>query len=310
DGDTLGSASALFSVGEDLGKRCFWLGPDPIPENLNFLPHAEEYRTTLKGLPRDIPGQVCLVALDISHESRCLSEALTWGKERNYPLVVIDHHGDNSLFGDPSLCHVVSQASATAEILYDLIQKASWPLKEPAALGLYTGIVTDCGNFRYANTTPGTHRITADLLERGVSPFRVEEALNGHLSPGQMRIRGIALSRVGLFLGGRVAWSYVGEEDFFATGTGRDHLEGLASQLLRLEGVDFSVFLYREQALLQGSLRSKGTISAQKIAQTQGGGGHPQASGFSTSRSLEETLESLKEELRRAYGEVGYSSLI
>ncbi len=309
DGDTLGSASALFSVGKDLGKRCFWLGPDPIPENLNFLPHAEEYRVTLQDLPQNLPGQVCLVALDISHESRCLSEALLWGKKREYPLVVIDHHGDNSLFGDSSLCLVVPQASATAEILYDLIRRASWPLGESAALGMYTGIVTDCGNFRYANTTPETHRITADLLERGVLPFRVDEALNGHLSGGQMRIRGIALSRVRISLGGRVAWSYVGEEDFSATGTGRDHLEGLASQLLQLEGVDFSFFLYREQSLLQGSLRSKGVISAQKIAQTQGGGGHPQASGFSTSRSLEETLESLKEELRRAYGEAGYPSL-
>ena len=306
DGDTLGSASALFSLGKALGKRCLWIGPDPVPENLDFLPHTSEYATSLDLLPRDFPGQVCLVALDISHESRCLSQALDWGREKDIPLLVIDHHGDNSLFGDYHV--VIPQASATAEILYTLARKESWPLGKDAALGLYTGIVTDCGSFRYANTTPETHRIAADLLELGVSPSQVEEALNGHLSLGQMRIRGLALSRVSLCLQGRVAWSYVLEEDFAATGTGRDHLEGLASQLLGLEGVDFSMFFYQEKNLLQGSLRSKGVISAQAIAQTQGGGGHPQASGFSLQGSLEETLKSLKEALRRAYAEAGDSS--
>ncbi|HOO62343.1 MAG TPA: bifunctional oligoribonuclease/PAP phosphatase NrnA [Synergistaceae bacterium] len=307
DGDTLGSASALIAMGKNLGKNCFWLGPDSIPENLLFLPYAEEYRNTLKALPRDLPGHVCLVALDISHESRCLQEALDLRKDREYPLVVLDHHGDNSLFGD---YHVIdSRASATAEIIHTLALQASWPLDKTAALGLYTGIVTDCGNFRYANTTPETHRITAHLLELGVSPPEVEDSLNGHLSLGQMCIRGRALSRVQLCLDGKVAWSYVLQEDFSATGTGKDHLEGLASQLLRLEGVDFSIFLYQDTPLLQGSLRSKGRINAQKIAQTQGGGGHPQASGFSTVYSLEETLQSLKEELRRAYGEAGYPSL-
>jgi phosphoesterase RecJ-like protein len=105
-----------------------------------------------------------------------------------------------------------------------------------------------------------------------------------------------------------VAWSYILEEDFAATGTGRDHLEGLSSYLLGLEGVDFSIFLYQEGSLLQGSLRSKGIVSAQAIAQTQGGGGHPQASGFSLTGSLEETLPSLKEALRRAYAEAGHPS--
>ncbi len=307
DGDTLGSASALFSLGKSLGKRPFWIGPDPVPENLGFLPHTSEYATSLHLLPRDLPGQACLVALDISHESRCLSSALEWGAERGMPLLVIDHHGDNSLFGDHNL--VVTRASATAEILYSLARKASWPLGEEAALGLYTGIVTDSGNFRYANTTPETHRITGDLLALGVSPSRVDDALNGHLSLGQMRIRGLALSRAALCLQGRVAWSYILEEDFAATGTGRDHLEGLSSHLLGLEGVDFSIFLYQEGSLLQGSLRSKGIVSAQAIAQTQGGGGHPQASGFSLVSSLEETLQSLKEALRRAYAEAGHPSL-
>ncbi len=307
DGDTLGSASALFSIGKALGKRCFWTGADPVPENLRFLPHVSEYVTSLDLLPRDLPGQSCLVALDISHESRCPSLALEWGKQRGIPFLVIDHHGDNSLFGDHNV--VVTRASATAEILYSLAEKASWPLGEEAALALYTGIVTDSGSFRYANTTPATHRIVADLLEYGVSPPQVEEALNGHLSLGQMRIRGLALSRATLCLQGRVAWSYILEEDFAATGTGRDHLEGLSSQLLGVEGVDFSIFLYQEQSLLQGSLRSKGVISAQAIAQTQGGGGHPQASGFSLQGSLEETLESLKEALRRAYAEAGHRSL-
>ena len=45
---------------------------------------------------------------------------------------------------------------------------------------LYTAIYTDCGSFRFANTTPATMRAAAKLLEYGARPNEISDALGTH----------------------------------------------------------------------------------------------------------------------------------
>ncbi len=306
DGDTLGSASALFSIGKALGKRCFWVGSSPVPGNLLFLPHMEEYKTSLESLPRELSPETCLIAVDISHEKRAVAELLPWKSARGYPLIVIDHHGDNSLFGD--INYIDPQAPATGEMIFSLAEEASWTLTQEGAEAIYTAIATDTGNFRYSRTTSNTHRIVSTLLELGVSPSRVDKALQ-KVSLSTIHLYGLGLARTSTMFDGAVVWTWLGEEDFKNARAHRKDIEGLSSHILNAVGVDFAMTFYKEEGKeLQISLRSQGAVSAREIAQTLGGGGHPAASGCSTPLSLDAALNALKKALEHAYEKLWDSS--
>ena len=299
DGDTVGSASALAEAAEHLGKKWRWMGKDPVPESLAFLPHVGRFEVC-NTLPRPLglPEPVAVVAVDISAPGRAPeNDPLSGAKSQR--LVVIDHHSDNSLGGPLAL--VDSQAAATGEIVWGLFQRAGWPLSLAAAEALFVAIATDCGFFTYSNTTVDTLRVAMHLVQLGVRPAAIFDQVNARAPLGKLHLWGRALERAVQWHQRRVGFSFLEDEDFLSTGTDRTHIEGLVNQLLLLEGTDFAVLLTEQQEMTSASLRSKGTINAQRLAHRWGGGGHPQAAGFRVRRPWEEVAEEVKKELGQMY---------
>ncbi len=298
DGDTIGSAAALADVAERLGKKWRWMGKDPIPSGLMFLPHVDRFETR-DTIPEimDLPTPLAVVAVDISTPGRAPENLLSF-PEASWRLVVIDHHSDNPHYGEISL--VESNAAATGEILWRLFQRAGWPMSLGAAEALFTAIATDCGFFTYSNTTAETLRAATHLMQVGVQPARIFEQVNAKAPLGKLHLWGKALERAVLWHH-RVGFSFLEDADFVATQTDRTHVEGLVNQLLLLEGTDFAVLLTEQQGVTNASLRSKGFLNAQPLAHRWGGGGHPQAAGFRTRCALGEVAETLKKELEQLY---------
>jgi phosphoesterase RecJ-like protein len=300
DGDTLGSAAALAVVAEALGKRWRWVGKDPIPSSLAFLPFSTAYEV-MTSLPEEAledNESLCLVVVDASTPERALGSLAAY--EGKAPLIVLDHHGDNSGYGALSI--VDSSAAAVGEMVLDLLEQATeWPFPLEAAEALYTAIVTDTGNFSYANTTERTFWAAAKLVARGVLPSKISERVHSSNTKEGLRLWGLALSRVVSFANGQVACTFLRDEDFIASGCERSNLEGLVNELFRIRNVTFAVFLSEQGGQTHASLRSRGAVSAQPIARSWGGGGHPQAAAFRVPVPLEEVLEKLCSQLEDAY---------
>src|SRR4029453_16611322 len=166
DGDALGSLLATKLALDALGKdRDMYLyGGAPPPREYGFMP--------LDSLRRELPddtGERVLVALDCANESRMgpLPELL----ERAPLTLDIDHHHDNSRFGDVNL--VVGDASPPGEVLRYVFTELDVVLTPQIAEALYIAVVTDTGRFQYTNTTPKALRLAAELVEAGADVHRV-----------------------------------------------------------------------------------------------------------------------------------------
>ena len=85
-------------------------------------------------------------------------------------MLNIDHHHDNTRFGDVNL--VAPKASCTAEIVYDIAHLLGVPIDAEMAMPLYVGLITDTGKFMYENTNAHTHRVAAELIDAGVERRR------------------------------------------------------------------------------------------------------------------------------------------
>lgn len=298
DGDALGGGSALVCWGKTLGKDVSWGGPDPIsPPYDAFLSMSCEYRA-YEELPKEwLRDDTAIIVIDTSAPSRSVR-----GIEDGVSpatLINIDHHGDNTKFGD--VVYVDDKASATSEILWDLAEAGGWRPCIEACIGVYTGIVTDCGHFAYANTTPNAHRVAARLLELGVKPQELDERINSKSSVKELHLWGKAYSRVALIGGGCVAFTWLSDDDFQELGVSRYSTEGLANELVKVNGVDVGMLLTEEGDCVRVSFRAKGKTSVRELAQRFGGGGHPQAAACRLHLSLSEAIDLIKEEVERLY---------
>jgi len=285
DGDTLGSASAFFSVGTEIGKQCRWGGRDPFPGMYAFLPHAQKYEQ-IESLGEFAPTQGdVVIALDTSTRDRSVTDL-----DLSPVLLNIDHHHDNSLYGD--IVRVDSGASSTAELLWNIFSSAPIPLiSYEAAFSLYVGVATDSGSFSFSCTTSRTHMAVSGMLEKGVRPAEVNRLLNYNRSYAKMRLWGLALSRI--TVKGTAAMTWLVDADFRNFGADPSETENLVNQLLLIRDVELALLLIDHREGVRVSIRSEGAVSAAAIAHRFGGGGHPQAAGCTLSGTLSSATDRL-----------------
>ena len=217
-------------------------------------------------------------------------------------MVDVDHHHDNTRFGDVNL--VVADASSTAEVLRDVFLELDVPLTPEIAEALYIGLVTDTGRFQYANTTPKALRLAAELVERGADVHKVFESVYESVQFAKLKLLARALDRAQIYDGGRIVVSWLRRDDFAEVGAEEPYSEGIIDFLRAVEGAEVAA-LIREPPSDAGPTRrvslraSTDDIDVSAIARSFGGGGHRQAAGFST----ESTVEEITDLIRRQYAD-------
>jgi Exopolyphosphatase-related proteins len=232
------------------------------------------------------------VALDSAEPSRVV------GVPVEGFVINIDHHGTNPRFGQIAV--VDPSKAATAQMVKDLIDLLGVAWTEEIATPVLTGILTDTGNFRFANTTPEVLQVAAELVGYGVRLPELTDRLQFR-PPSYFRLMGQVLSTVAFHFGGLVVTAHL-PEDAQRTEEDSDDFVGL---IRYVEGSVVSVFLRRREEGVKVSIRSRGGVSAQNIALRLGGGGHVPAAGATLKdvdldRAYEMVLEAVAEELRRA----------
>lgn len=292
DGDALGSLLAATLALRQLGKDAvmYLAGDTPLPREYAFMPLAGLVRK-----PPDDADERVLLALDCAKEERLGDEEVL---TRAALVVDVDHHHDNTCFGDLNL--IVPDASSTGEVLRDVIAALGLELTAELAEPLYIALVTDTGRFQYANTTPKALRLAAELVEAGADIHAVFQQVYESVEFAKLKLLARVLERAEVLEGGRVVVSHLLRTDFAEVGASEPYAEGLIDTLRAVEGSELSV-LIREPPRDGGpvhrvSLRSSiDEIDVSAIARLFGGGGHRQAAGFSSDAPLEEIVERIRQ---------------
>jgi len=293
DGDALGSLLATTLALRRLGKQAdmYLTGLSPVPREYEFM-HFDDL---LREVPADIADRV-LVAVDCAQADRIgpHPEAVLGAKL----TVDIDHHHDNSRFGDVNL--IVSDASSTGEVLRDVFRELGVELTPEIAEPLYIALVTDTGRFQYTNTTPKALRLAAELVDAGADVHAVFQQVYESVEFAKLKLLARALERARVLEGGRIVVSVLLRNDFAEVGAVEAYSEGIIDYLRAVEGSELAVFIREPPreggATRRVSLRSSvDEVDVSAIARIFGGGGHRQAAGFSSEAPVDEIIETVRE---------------
>ncbi len=287
DGDALGSTLALKMALEKAGKKVTVMVDDDVPKAFGFLPQIDCF---VKPADGEVLEADLLVVLDASSLDRIgkVAQAVKAKAVAN-----IDHHISNTQFAD--YLYLNTEAAATAEILCNLVEKLGITPDKDLATCLYTGIYTDCGSFRYANTTPGTMRAAAKLLEYGARPNEISDAL-GTNTRANIEMLGKVLQTLAFYNDGKISTLEI-NTDLYDKDVNTDNFISFARYI---EGVDIAVlFKAVEPAVTRVSMRSQDTDVA-AIALSFGGGGHVRAAGCTVELPLEQAKAKVLEAIGKA----------
>ena len=303
DGDALGSLLAATLALRQLGKDVYMYlaGHAPLPGEYTFMPLDELERT----LPRRATSACCSRS---TARTRAASAPIPEILHQSPFTIDIDHHHDNTRFGDVNL--IVADASSTAEVLRDVFAELGVELTPEIAEALYIALVTDTGRFQYANTTPKALRLAAELVEAGADVHRVFQGVYENVQFAKLKLLARALERAQVYEGGALVVSFLLRNDFTEVGAAEPYSEGIIDYLRAVEGALVSV-LIREPPRSDGptrrvSLRSStDEIDVSAIARKSSGGGHRQAAGFSSEASIDEITDFIRREYLAQVGSKG-----
>ncbi|MET0761345.1 MAG: bifunctional oligoribonuclease/PAP phosphatase NrnA [Thermoleophilaceae bacterium] len=298
DGDALGSLLAMHRMLEQLGKdSLMFMSPDEFPLPWEYRGFAFD---GLVGAPPVDVSERTIVFLDCGNIDRMPVDFL---QEDGLHILNIDHHHDNTRFGTVNL--VCPIASCTAEIVWRLSKELDVEITPGIADALYVGLVTDTGRFMYENTSADAHRMAAELIEAGVQPHPVYRRLWEDLPFRRLQLLQRALASVERHDEGAITIAHLVKRDYEETGALETDSEGVVDHMRAVEGTRVAV-LVREllsedrEGMRKVSLRATdGSVDVSKVAREFGGGGHPQAAGFSTPVPYAELVERLRAQVRR-----------
>jgi bifunctional oligoribonuclease and PAP phosphatase NrnA len=297
DGDALGSLAAMQGILSELGKDSMPFVDErdlPLPSEYRFL----ELPELITAPPPDVDERT-VVFLDCGNLERNPAEAL---RRDGMHIVNIDHHHDNTHFGTVNL--VDPDASCTAEIVWDLMSDLGVKPTLAIAEALYVGLITDTGRFMYENATARSHLMAADLIEAGVGPHEIYRRVYEGVPLGKLSLLARGLAKVERYNGGLLTVTELSARDFAESDAQESYSEGVIDHLRAVKGTAVAA-LIRDRGgdsdrnrQRKVSLRaSDDRVDVSRIARAQGGGGHRQAAGFTTSMDWDELVEFLQTEM-------------
>jgi len=278
DGDTLGASLALanFLAKGKIDHQHFCI--DKPAAYFSFLPQIEKLTTNYNHI--NLNRHDLILAIDCGSLARTGIAADLLKIKDKTPLINIDHHQSNDLYGHYNL--VLPQASSTSEIVYNFFYHNKIGIDKYMATNLLTGILSDTMNFTNALTTDDSLKIASDLLKFGARVNQITSNLTQNKDLNSLKLWGKILSRLSFVPEDNFAYTYISQNDFIENQIEPDKIDGLANFLTALQDVDFILVLTEEaDGTIKGNLRTtKDNIDVSKLARALNGGGHQKAAGF------------------------------
>ena len=280
DGDTLGSALGLARYLEQQGKEVVVFADDHINKSLSFIPGIEKVQRPEEGVLVEADLFVVVDASSFDRVGICNEVVKT-------PVLLnIDHHISNTEFAD--YLYLDAEAAAAGEIMCDLFEAMGWEYDEAIATDFYTAITTDCGSFRYSNTTSKTMQRAAKLLDYGVKPNEISDMLDVR-SRKTTELLAKVLPSLTFDYEGKVAHITI-TNDLYDKEAQTD---SFVSYPRYIEGVEVAImFKAVEPEVTRVSMRSS-NVDVASVALSFGGGGHLRAAGCTIYAPVEEAKAQL-----------------
>lgn len=298
DGDAIGSSLGLKHFLAAKGIDATVITPNDFPKFLKWMPEAK--KTIIGEYKRKHAGEAIYNA-DVIF---CLDYNATvragiigdWIYKSRAKKILIDHHQMPEQF---DFVYSDTNVPATCQMVYHFIQalEEEHLVNQDIAECLYTGIMTDTGGFRFRSTSATTHRIVANLIEKGADPAKISSNTWDNNTISRLNLLSLVLSRIEVVKDGKVAIMWLKREELKALGFEKGDTEGFVNYGLSISGTRMSVFFMEDlyEDFIKISFRSKDDVDTNQLARKHfNGGGHINASGGKYFKSIEDTIEDFK----------------
>ncbi|MFS4492329.1 DHH family phosphoesterase [Maribacter sp. 2308TA10-17] len=296
DGDAIGSTLALWHYLKNRGQEATIVSPNDYPKFLKWMPgneHILNFETKNSQALSAINEATLIFTLDFNHFGRTgqLAPILEASKAK---YIMIDHHQSPADYAEITYSDVAM--SSTCEMVYNFIEFLGDTDKVTSEMAncIYTGIMTDTGSFKFHATTSQTHRIVADLIDKGAEKTAIHNHIYDTNSPSRLHLLGCALKNMVILEEFRTAYITLSQEELDAYNYQKGDTEGFVNYGLTLEGISFAVIFIenKEEGIIKISFRSQGDFSVNEFARSHfNGGGHDNAAGGRSEVSMEKTAK-------------------
>lgn len=311
DGDAIGSMAAATLLLRRLGKTVTAVAPNNFPDFLQWVPTASEVVQADRMMSRvdeALASADLVLMLDFNTPKRMGDELAERVLACEAPRVMIDHHLDPDAPCRLTVSH--PEMCSTCEVLLRVMLDMGWAkgLTTDEATALYTGMMTDTGNFSYASNRPDIFLAISILLRTGIDKDRIYRNIFYTYSEGRMRMMGYLLYVKMTMLPHHAALITMTNDERRHFRVKNGATEGIVNLPLQMEGIRLSIFLREDTeqpGLIRVSTRSVDDFPCNELcAEFFNGGGHKNASGGSLRMSMDDAIQVVQKAVKKYEGKL------
>ena len=302
DGDAIGSSLGLKHFLKQKGLQADVIVPNDFPKFLKWMPEAKkiiiaDYKRKQAGEAIYNADVIFILDFNASHRSGNLVGP--WIEKARATKILIDHHQQPEDF---DFVYSDTTIPATSQMVYHFIEALDEEklVNQDVADCLYTGIMTDTGGFRFRSTSATTHRIIANLIEKGADPAMITSNTWDTNTVSRLHLLSLILSRIEVVKDGKVAILWLKRDELKEFGFQKGDTEGFVNYGLSIMGTQVSAFFMEDlyEDFIKISFRSKEDVDVNQFSRKYfNGGGHINAAGGKYFKSIEDTIEDFKEKI-------------
>ncbi|MBN8623658.1 MAG: bifunctional oligoribonuclease/PAP phosphatase NrnA [Flavobacteriales bacterium] len=302
DGDAIGSSLGLKHFLKQKGLQAEVIVPNDFPKFLKWMPEAKkiiiaDYKRKQAG--EAIYNADVIFILDFNASNRSGNLVGPWLEKARATKILIDHHQQPEDF---DFVYSDTTIPATSQMVYHFIEALDEEklVNQDIADCLYTGIMTDTGGFRFRSTSATTHRIIANLIEKGADPAMITSNTWDTNTVSRLHLLSLILSRIEVVKDGKVAILWLKRDELKEFGFQKGDTEGFVNYGLSIMGTQISAFFMEDlyEDFIKISFRSKEDVDVNQFSRKYfNGGGHINAAGGKYFKSIEDTIEDFKEKI-------------
>jgi Exopolyphosphatase-related proteins len=302
DGDAIGSSLGLKHFLKQKGLQAEVIVPNDFPKFLKWMPEAKkiiiaDYKRKQAG--EAIYNADVIFILDFNASNRSGNLVGPWLEKARATKILIDHHQQPEDF---DFVYSDTTIPATSQMVYHFIEALDEEklVNQDIADCLYTGIMTDTGGFRFRSTSATTHRIIANLIEKGADPAMITSNTWDTNTVSRLHLLSLILSRIEVVKDGKVAILWLKRDELKEFGFQKGDTEGFVNYGLSIMGTQVSAFFMEDlyEDFIKISFRSKEDVDVNQFSRKYfNGGGHINAAGGKYFKSIEDTIEDFKEKI-------------
>ena len=309
DGDAMGSSLGLYKYLKNNGHYPVVLAPTAYPKFLHWLPNNETVEIFKENEQDklDIIAQAEIIFFMDFNTLERIEEMKPFIDKSEAIKIMIDHHQQPDSF--PDYTYSDTSICATSQILYHFLEGLNDvdSIDPDIATCMYTGILTDTGSFRFPSTTSTTHRITADLIDKGAVNHKIHNNIYDGNTMARMKLMGVALNNLVVLKEYNSAYITMTRRELRANDYRKGDTEGFVNMALSIEGMNVAAIFIEdlEGDFVKVSLRSKGKFSVNQLSRDNfNGGGHINAAGGRLDLPLAKVVEIYKEAIKKNKDEI------